>query len=116
FHNLSRANVPDPFLLLLAQNGYRLRIAKKNQLKYIGLSVLFPPGTVEQDVEAKSKDEEDRAMIDAYLRDCADRQAGRRTFDFIAFDATHFPYLYPPAHAVFEPAGPSPSVSQLIFG
>ncbi len=116
FHNLSRARVPDPFLLLLAQNGYRLRIAKKNQLKYIGLSVLFPPGTVEQDVETKSKDEEDRAMTDAYLRDCAARQPGTRTFDFIAFDATHFPYLYPPAHALFQPSGPPPSGSQLILG
>jgi len=117
FHNLSRAKVADPFLLLLAQNGYRLRIAKKNQLKYIGLSVLFPPGTVEHDVETKkSKDEEDRAMTDAYLRDCAARKPGTRAFDFIAFDATHFPYPFPPAHALFEPAGPPPSGSQLILG
>jgi membrane-anchored protein YejM (alkaline phosphatase superfamily) len=116
FHNLTQAKVADPFLLLLAQNGYRLRVAKKNQLKYIGLAVLLPPGTIEEDVETKANGEEDRLMVDAYLRDCAARQPGTRSFDFIAFDATHFPYLYPTAHGIFQPAGSPPSGSQLVLG
>ena len=114
-HNLSRAGMPDPFLALLARNGYRLRIAKKNQLKYVGLSVLLPPGTVQEDIEGKSHDGRDRRMIDRYLQDRAARPSGTRSFDFIALDATHWPYLFPPEHTIFRPAPPL-SGSQAILG
>jgi membrane-anchored protein YejM (alkaline phosphatase superfamily) len=114
-HHLSRANMPDPFLTLLGKNGYRLRVAKKKQLKYIGLSVLLPPGTVEQDVGKGSQDVEDRRMIDRYLEDRAARPAGTFSFDFIAFDATHWPYPFPREHAIFQPAPPL-NGSQMILG
>ena len=114
-HNLSRAEMPSPFLTLLAKNGYRLRIAKKNQLKYVGLSVLLPPGTVQEDIPGDSQDENDRRMIDRYLQDRAARRAGTPRFDFIAFDATHWPYPFPPDHAIFRPAPPL-SGSQVILG
>jgi membrane-anchored protein YejM (alkaline phosphatase superfamily) len=114
-HNLSRARMSDPFLTLLSQSGYRLRVAKKDQLRYIGLSVLLPPGTVEQDIEGKSQDEKDRRMIDRYLQDHAARPPRSRSFDFIAFDATHWPYRFPPEHAIFQPA-PGLSGSQVILG
>ena len=114
-HHLSRAKMPDPFLTLLGKNGYRLRVAKKKQLQYIGLSVLLPSGTVEQDVEKGSQDVEDRRMIDRYLEDRATRAPGTRSFDFIAFDATHWPYPFPQEHAVFQPAPPL-NGSQMILG
>lgn len=114
-HNLSRAEIPDPFLTLLARNGYRLRIAKKDQLEYVGLSVLLPPGAVQQEIEGESHDEKDRRMIDRYLQDRAARRPEMRTFDFIAFDATHWPYLFPPEHAIFRPAPPL-SGSQMVLG
>ncbi len=114
-HNLSRAQMPAPFLALLAQNGYRLRVAKKHQLSYIGLSVLLPPATIAQEVSGTSRAEEDTAMTDAYLRDRETRAPAVHSFDFIAFDATHWPYPYPAAHAIFQPAPPL-NGSQMILG
>lgn len=114
-HNLSRAQMADPFLTLLAKNGYRLRVAKKNQLSYIGLSVLLPEGTVQQEVRASTKEKEDRAMVDAWLQDRAGRTSRAPSFDFIAFDAMHWPYLFPPEHSLFQPA-PVINGSQMILG
>lgn len=114
-HNASRFGMPDPFLTLLEKNGYRLRVAKKNQLSYIGLSVLLPPRTVQEDIDGKDHAVKDRLMVDRYLQDRAARVAGARSFDFLAFDATHWPYPFPPEHAVFQPVS-SLSGSQMILG
>jgi glucan phosphoethanolaminetransferase (alkaline phosphatase superfamily) len=114
-HTLSRANMPSPFLALLARNGYRLRVAKKNQLRYIDLSVLLPPDTVQQDIATGARDVEDGRMVDAYLQDRATRNSAAPSFDFIAFDATHWPYSFPAEHALFKPAPPVTG-SQAILG
>ncbi|MEO8043821.1 MAG: sulfatase-like hydrolase/transferase [Spartobacteria bacterium] len=114
-HNLDRAEMPDPFLSLLKKNGYRLRIAKRNQLKYAALLALLPPGTLQQEIEKAPHDREDRQMVDSYLQDRAARPAGTLSFDFIAFDATHWPYLFPPEHAVFQPAPPL-NAAEMILG
>ena len=114
-HNFAHAHVPSPFLSLLARNGYRLRIAKKHQLNYVGLSTLLPPAAVQQDVARGSRDIEDQRMVDEYLQDRARRNLATPAFDFFAFDATHWPYAYAPNHSVFEPELPITG-AKLILG
>ena len=46
---------------------------------------------------------EDRLRIDYYLRERQSPSVGPR-FDFIPFDATHWPYWFPSEHEVFKPA------------
>src|SRR5207247_6777324 len=54
-------------------------------------------------------------IIHTNLHDRTTRPAGAPSFDFIAFDATHWPYPFPPNHTIFRPAPPL-SGSQVILG
>ena len=94
--------VKDPFLVLLSQNGYRLRVAKTRYVHFGELIALPPSGTVLQDIEADSLLESDQRMVDSYLDDRRQREGP--AFDFIPFDSTHFPYSFPENAARFTPA------------
>jgi arylsulfatase A-like enzyme len=90
--------------LLLSKNGYRLRIANKDHIDAAGLDWLLPAGTVSQPIDISEDPEEDLRTVDWYLKDRADRKAATLSFDFVALNATHLPYAFPPEHAVFQPA------------
>lgn len=113
--NLSRAGMHAPFLTLLASNGYRLRVAKKAQINYAGLAILFPPGSAAEGIASGASDEEDRRMVDRYLEDRRSRSTTAPSFDFLAIDATHWPYSFPKEDAVFQPAAAFMSY-QVILG
>lgn len=97
------AGMNDPFLLLLARNGYRLRVADKDHMDAAGLAWLFPAGTVFEPIDA-SENEEDRRTIDRYVEDRRERNAPTPAFDFVALNATHLPYAFPAEDAIFQPA------------
>jgi membrane-anchored protein YejM (alkaline phosphatase superfamily) len=98
------ARMNDPFLTLLSKNGYRLRVANKDHIDAAGLGWLFPAGTVFQSIGVSENEEEDRRTIDRYLKDRGDRNAATPAFDFVALNATHLPYAFPPEDAIFQPA------------
>lgn len=98
-----RAKANAPFLRLLAENNYRLRVANNSYMQYGGLFRLLPSATVCARFNSRPRDEGDRRMIDLYLDDRRGR-AEQPTFDFLTFDATHWPYFYPETHRRFQPA------------
>ncbi|MDP9003621.1 MAG: sulfatase-like hydrolase/transferase [Verrucomicrobiota bacterium] len=102
--DLQWARMSDPFLLLLSKNNYRLRVANKDHIDAAGLDWLLLAGTVSQAIEIDEDPEEDRRTVDRYLKDRCDRKAGTLAFDFVALNATHLPYAFPPEHAIFQPA------------
>jgi membrane-anchored protein YejM (alkaline phosphatase superfamily) len=94
----------DPFLALLASNGYRLRVANKDHMDAAGLAWMFPAGTIYQPIDISENEEEDRRTVDRYLKDRDDRSTGTPAFDFVALNATHLPYAFPIGDAIFQPA------------
>jgi membrane-anchored protein YejM (alkaline phosphatase superfamily) len=111
-HDFQRTGNSSPFLALLNQNGYRLRIAKKAHIDSANLFTLFPAGTVLFNIDSHLNGG-DLPMVDAYLADRRGRTE-QPSFDFLAFDATHWPYSFPPEDAVFQPAPPSTSSYHLL--
>lgn len=103
FNKMRRNAMKDPFLMLLAKNGYRLRVGKKAYIHYGGFEVLFPLSTIASDFENQPLDEGDRRMIDNYLADRGGRDNSTPGFDFLPIDATHWPYRPPSDEAIFLP-------------
>lgn len=104
FQALLRAKINDPFLVLLARNGYRLRVGSSEYYQFGRLFALFPHETLLVNVAANSIPDRDRRMVDLYLEDRATRRATIPAFDLLPFDSTHWPYRFPRSHALFQPA------------
>lgn len=99
-----RKRMSDPFLSLLAKNGYKLRVGNKDYYQFGRLFSLFPPETLLINTGADSIIKKDRRMVDLYLEDRAARDRGIPALDLLPLDSTHWPYRYPRAHAIFQPA------------
>jgi membrane-anchored protein YejM (alkaline phosphatase superfamily) len=99
FHH---AGVSSPFLELLLHNGYRVRYGKKAHLESSDLPDLVPLGAIVDDVPI-GPDLGDSQMVDRYLDDSHKRPA-QPSFDFLPFDATHWPYHFTTKDAIFQPA------------
>jgi uncharacterized protein len=93
-----------PFLKLLSANGYRLSGGKESYFSFNGLNELLPPEMLLPDIPRRNPAKEDRLTVDNYLQDRQARAAEMPAFDFIPFDATHWPYWFPPEHTRFQPA------------
>ena len=87
-----RARLSVPLLTLLAHNGYRVRIAKGLSFYYGDLRSFLPPEAEVAEVRAPSIPAGDRAMVDSLLLDLERRDPSRPAFDFLNFDASHWPY------------------------
>jgi membrane-anchored protein YejM (alkaline phosphatase superfamily) len=87
-----RAGLSVPLLTLLAQNGYRLRIAKGLSFYYGDLRGFLPSQAEVAEVHAPSMPAGDRAMVDSLLLDLERRNPTRPAFDLLTFDSTHWPY------------------------
>lgn len=98
-----RAKRRAPFLALLDENKYRLRVGNNHYMKYGRLFRLLPASTIFADFNARPRDEGDRRMVNLYLQDRRERNRDQPTFDLLPFDATHWPYFYPPSHQRFQP-------------
>jgi membrane-anchored protein YejM (alkaline phosphatase superfamily) len=95
--------LPSPFLNLLAQNGYRIRIAKENYFQYGGLRSFFPASSVSAKMRDAAADETDTEMMNALLTD-RNKRTPAPSLDIVTFDATHWPFFYRPEDDQFEPA------------
>jgi hypothetical protein len=93
-----------PFLRLLSANNYRLSGGKGSYFSFNGLDELLPPEMELPDIPRRNPAKEDLMTVDYYLQNRQSRPAGLPTFDFIPFDATHWPYWFPPEHVKFRPA------------
>jgi glucan phosphoethanolaminetransferase (alkaline phosphatase superfamily) len=109
-----RAKRSAPFLELLAENNYRLRVANNYYLKYGGLFRLMPDSAILVDFLARPRDEGDRRMLEMYFQDRESRDSRQPTFDFLSLDATHWPYFYPESHRRFQP-DPAVTSSMHVF-
>ena len=87
-----QARLSVPLLTLLARDGYRVRIAKGLSFYYGDLRSFLPPEAEVAEIHAPSIPAGDRAMVDSLLQDLARRAPSRPAFDFLTFDATHWPY------------------------
>ena len=93
-----------PFLALLAENKYRLRFGSHFYMKYGGLFRLLPASSVFGEFHIpRERDQRDRQMVELFLRDRQTRDAQQPAFDFLTFDATHWPYYYPENNRRFQP-------------
>jgi membrane-anchored protein YejM (alkaline phosphatase superfamily) len=100
-----RENLPIPFFNLLAQNGYRFRVADRGYFKFAQFpSVFFPTGTTKGKAHGRSADVADASITDQLLQDVQSRSSGPY-IDIVPFDATHWPFAYAPEDKIFEPAG-----------
>ncbi|HYY13612.1 MAG TPA: sulfatase-like hydrolase/transferase [Chthoniobacterales bacterium] len=104
FDTFESAGVKVPFLTLLAQNGYRLRGGKSSYFSYGGLYKLLPATMELARLPRRALYKEDVATIDQYLRDRSSMPGTQPRFDFLPFDATHFPYGFTTGHDVFRPS------------
>ena len=93
-----------PLLRLLQSNDYRVRIADKDHLDSADLTMLIPAGTEMVNVDTPDYGG-DEPVTKAYLESRAAPSTQPR-FDFIAFDATHWPYSFPEKNDFFHPAPP----------
>jgi membrane-anchored protein YejM (alkaline phosphatase superfamily) len=102
--SFQKLGIKAPFLQLLSANGYRLSGGKENYFGFNGLNELLPAEMRLPDIPRRNPAKEDRLTIEHYLQDRESRPAAVPTFDFIPFDATHWPYWFPPDSAKFQPA------------
>jgi membrane-anchored protein YejM (alkaline phosphatase superfamily) len=110
---LRAANLSDPFLVLLRDNGYRLRVAKRAHIESADLFGLVPPETILAEIDMR-EDRGDRQMVDRYLEDRSHR-GSPPSFDFLALDATHWPYFFPETDAVFQPISRLTSANHILL-
>ena len=103
FANFQKFAVKAPFLRLLLANGYQLYGGKGSYFSFNQLNALLPEGMKLPEIRRGNPAKEDRLTIDYYLRERQSPSVGPR-FDFIPFDATHWPYWFPSEHEVFKPA------------
>lgn len=103
FANFQKFAVKAPFLRLLLANGYQLCGGKGSYFSFNQLNALLPEGMKLPEIRRGNPAKEDRLTIDYYLRERQSPSVGPR-FDFIPFDATHWPYWFPSEHEVFKPA------------
>ena len=104
FGALQRAATKAPFLSLLAANNYKLRAGKIMYFSYGSLFKLLPKGTELPRLPRRSLYKEDVETIDEYLKDRQSAVNPKPRFDFLPFDATHFPYGFPKNDDVFQPS------------
>ncbi|MBV9007554.1 MAG: sulfatase-like hydrolase/transferase [Verrucomicrobia bacterium] len=102
--NFQERHAQLPLLRLLAANNYRLSGGKRSYFDYARMDRLLPPEMRLPNIRRGSPFREDFATVDAYLSDHAALAEGTATFDFIPFDATHWPYWFPKGDAPFQPA------------
>jgi uncharacterized protein len=103
-----------PFLELLRANGYRLSGGKESYFSFNDLRQLLPAEMLLPEIPRGNPAKEDARTIDHYLQDRQSRNPATPTFDFIPFDATHWPYWFPPEMMKFQPA-PLTHISQHIL-
>jgi uncharacterized protein len=102
--SFQKLGIKAPFLKLLSANGYRLSGGKESYFSFNGLNELLPAEMRLPDIPRRNPAKEDRLTVDRYLQDRQSRSGAVPGFDFIPFDATHWPYWFPPDHAKFQPA------------
>ena len=103
FAHFQKFAVKAPFLRLLLANGYELHGGKGSYFSFNQLNALLPEAMRLPEIRRGNPAKEDRLTIDYYLRERQSLSVGPK-FDFIPFDATHWPYWFPPEHEVFKPA------------
>jgi uncharacterized protein len=103
FANFQKFAVKAPFLRLLLANGYQLSGGKESYFSFNQLNALLPQEMKLPEIRRTNPAKEDRLTVDYYLRERQSPSNGPR-FDFIPFDATHWPYWFPPEHEIFKPA------------
>ena len=103
FASFQKFGVKAPLLRLLVANDYRLSGGKESYFSFNELRELLPREMKLPDIPRRSPAKEDLLMVDRYLTGRQSRSA-TRTFDFIPFDATHWPYWFSPEHEIFKPA------------
>jgi hypothetical protein len=104
FDNFEKSQINAPFLTLLVKNNYRLRGGKLSYFSYGGLSKLLPTAMQLPDLPRQTLYEEDVAMVDEYLNDRHRAGDTQPRFDFLPFDATHFPYGFAAADKISRPS------------
>ncbi|MDP9254396.1 MAG: sulfatase-like hydrolase/transferase, partial [Verrucomicrobiota bacterium] len=104
FGNFQKFGIKAPFLTLLKKNGYRLRGGKRSYFSYSGLFKLLPPEMELPNLPGRNLFREDLATIDTYLDDRRDQADAKPRFDFLPFDATHYPYWFPLEDDRFQPS------------
>lgn len=107
------AGVSDPFLGLLLHNDYRVRIGKKAHIESADLPGLIPAAAVVCDVDVTIHGG-DSLMVDRYLEDRESRAAGP-SFDFLAFDATHWPYSFDQQDLIYRPLSEAKSAEHALL-
>jgi membrane-anchored protein YejM (alkaline phosphatase superfamily) len=104
FASFQKFGVKAPFLTLLAKNNYRLRGGKVMYFSYGGLFKLLPRTMELPRLPRRSLYKEDVVTIDEYLKDRHNQTDTKPRFDFLPFDATHYPYGFPPQDDLFRPS------------
>lgn len=110
-----KARLRFPFLTLLAEDGYRIRIGKGSYFNFGGLRPFLPPETILAQNDVLPLAEGDRAMVDAFLLDYEGRKSAAPSLDVLTFESSHWPYEYPAGHAVFEPAPQRLGISDYLL-
>ena len=100
-----REGVRIPFFTLLEQNGYRVRLGKRRYFRFTQFQSLLPDSILSGRAEGATFAQTDAAMTEALLVDMNLRPAAP-SVDIVTFDATHWPFSYPPEDDLFKPAGP----------
>ncbi len=103
FASFQKFGVKAPLLRLLVANNYRLSGGKDSYFSFNELRELLPREMKLPNIPRRSPAKEDLLTVDHYLTDRQSR-SGTPTFDFIPFDATHWPYWFSPEHEIFKPA------------
>jgi membrane-anchored protein YejM (alkaline phosphatase superfamily) len=104
FASFQKFGVKAPFFTLLERNNYRLRAGKLIYFSYGGLFKLLPRTMQLPRLPRRSLYKEDVATIDEYLNERGSAADTKPRFDFLPFDATHYPYGFPPEDDVFRPS------------
>jgi membrane-anchored protein YejM (alkaline phosphatase superfamily) len=104
FVNLEKSGNKLPFLTLLAKNNYRLRGGNLSYFSYGSIFKLLPRGMKFGRFPRQLSYEEDLATIDEYFKDRASAPETKPRFDFLPFDATHYPYRFPAQDDKFRPS------------
>ncbi|HEY9383821.1 MAG TPA: sulfatase-like hydrolase/transferase [Gemmatimonadales bacterium] len=110
-----KAGLHFPLLNLLAHAGYRIRIGKSSYFKFGDLQPFLPPEAILAQHDVLPLAQGDRAMVDAFLRDDAERGVAAPALDVLSFEASHWPYEYPPQHRRFEPAAQRMGISDYLL-
>lgn len=94
---------PLPSIKLLQSLGYTPSLYTSSSMRYQqGLDVVFQ-GFNNHEFVGRGNVVEDKAMLEAYIRDRKTDTTNTPRFDYVIFNSTHFPYNYPKEFTKFTP-------------